>query len=313
MPHLTEATFQIERFAPLLPHCPRDVQVRFLRAAGAIADMAGIPDDAAFVYRERALRLAQQLEDRDLICLCLDAYGSSANRRGAFDRAEPLLRQALALEQARPSDLAKALLSLCHTYRKTGDLTADAACLHEGLQIGQQLNDRFVQILFLTAVADHAEFHKQLTTCVQLYGAFLSLSQKFNIDCLLTTDYCPLAADGDYVIEGNLSRAKDWVHGQRFLIGGTGPSQIAPGDKRMAFVPKCLFHIAPSLCLQRSIGQCNDIIKAADLQIGVIRPELVPQHAGGQTNFASLVKGLGTSLIILLFPGHFAHVGEGCA
>jgi hypothetical protein len=98
LPHLTESTFQIERFAPLLPHCPRDVQVRFLRAAGAIADMAGIPDDAAFVYRERALRLAQQLEDRDLICLCLDAYGSSANRRGAFDRAEPLLRQALALE-----------------------------------------------------------------------------------------------------------------------------------------------------------------------------------------------------------------------
>lgn len=225
--HLTEAVFQIERFDPLLPYCPPDVQVRFLRAAGAIADMAGIVDAVAFDYRERALQRAQQLEDRELICMCLDAYGSSANRRGVFERAEPLLRQALVLEtelnqgqmryrqasimmnlsivikkqggdvaevlhlqeacvhflrsQERPSDLAKALLSLCHTCRDVGRYQDDAACLHEGLQIGQQLNDRFVQIVFLTAVADHTEFHNQLTICVQLYGAFLTLSQKFNI------------------------------------------------------------------------------------------------------------------------------------
>lgn len=225
--HLDNATFQIERFDPRLPHCPAAIQIRFLRAAGAIADMAGMPDADAFAYRERALQLAQQLEDQELLCLCLDAYGSSANRRGAFERAEPLLRQALVLEaelnqgqmryrqasimmnlsivikkqggdrvevlqlqegcvrflraQARPSDLAKALLSLCHTYRDVGKHEQAAACLREGLQIGQQLNDRFVQLLFLTAVADHAEFHNRLAACVQLYGAFLTLSQKFNI------------------------------------------------------------------------------------------------------------------------------------
>jgi hypothetical protein len=225
--HLDEAVAQIQQFEPKLPTCSSEVQIRFLRAAGAINDMTGVPDITAFAYRERALQLAKQLEDPELICFCLDSFGVSANRRGAFNRAEPLLREALALETTlnqgkmryrqasimmnlsiaikntsgdqeqvkvlqegcvsflrtaeRPADLAKALLSLCHTYRNTGNYPADAACLREGLDIGQRLNDRFVQILFLTAVADHAEFHQNLTACVQLYGAFLTLSQKFNI------------------------------------------------------------------------------------------------------------------------------------
>ncbi len=225
--HLTEALFQFQRFDSRLNNCSPETQIRFLRAAGTIADLVGLPDDVAFDYRERALALARQGEDPELICYCLDTFGSSANRRGDFARGERMLREALALEkemhpqqiryrqasimmnlsiaikrnsadieqaltlqegcvdflrtQNRPSDLAKAILSLGHTYRGIGNHQKDAACIREGLQIGQKLNDRFVQILFLTAVAEHAKFHHQFADSVQVYGALLTLSQTFHI------------------------------------------------------------------------------------------------------------------------------------
>lgn len=225
--YLTEALMQFQRFDSHLHNCPPEIQIRFLRAAGTIADLVGLADDIAFDYRERALALARQGEDPELICYCLDTFGSSANRRGDFARGERMLREALALEkelhpqqmryrqasimmnlsiaikrnsadmeqalalqegcvdflrtQNRPSDLAKAILSLGHTYRGMGNHRKDAACIREGLQIGQTLNDRFVQILFLTAVAEHAKFHHQFADAVQVYGALLALSQTLHI------------------------------------------------------------------------------------------------------------------------------------
>ncbi len=153
-----------------------ETAVRFLRAAGTIADVAGLDDEVAYRYRDKALQRAYQTENQELIILCLDAYGSCANRRGDFARAEEFLTKALALAEKENSDAmffrrASIMMNLAISIKSTQNDLEQALTLQErSLAIVRSLerpSDIAKSLLSLANTYRHLGYTQQHAACLR--------------------------------------------------------------------------------------------------------------------------------------------------
>ncbi|MGB9724560.1 MAG: ATP-binding protein [Chloroflexia bacterium] len=165
-----EERFWLERALGYRDRLPAATQVRLLNLAGWYAQLQGEYDVAGARYEE-GLALARQEEDAVLISMSLHSLGTMAGRRGDYERARPLLEEAMATEReasggAMTAHLSTILNNLAIVCKHLGEHERAAALLEESLAFKRAQGDRLRVAALLLNLAlvrdDYAALHEPL-------------------------------------------------------------------------------------------------------------------------------------------------------
>jgi tetratricopeptide (TPR) repeat protein len=117
----------------LAAHYPQEYHTQ-----GSITQQQGEHEQARDFYQQN-LERAEQLGNLDEQAIILSQLGEIAQKQGKYEEAEPLLRQALAIQRsvlgdAHP-DLTDTLSNLARLYRSTGNYTQAESLYQQALAI----------------------------------------------------------------------------------------------------------------------------------------------------------------------------------
>ncbi len=140
-----EGRLWLERALRYRDRLPVATQVRLLNLCGWFAQLHGEYDVAGARY-EQGIALARQEKDALLVSMSLHSLGTMAGRQGDYERARPLLEEAIAAEReasagATTAHMSTILNNLAIVLKHLGEYERAAALLEESLAFKRSQGD----------------------------------------------------------------------------------------------------------------------------------------------------------------------------